>query len=384
MKKIKKLMLWYYMFNKRLLHRYSFLLILLLIPILVPVAKIALSEDSSILKVALVANESKAAEEIIDSLMKEKSVIKYVIFDSVEEARDAVNKQKTDVAWIFSQNFDEELKEFACDRSKKPIISVVEREDNIAQKLSRIRLFGGVFPKLSFEMFKNFIYENILDPDEIPEKYLLNYYNTDSADGDVVKIKVHNDQGAVSNNNYLTSPFRGILSILIIFAGISGAMMFLSDQASGMYDWLSPRKRLIPALGLTMASVSMTSVLVFIALLISGFVENIWVEILAILLFVGASTLFSTLFAVLFQSAGKLGALTPFLILLMLILCPIFFSIDGVKGITMLLPPYYYLNAIGDSKFLLYMFIYDIALFLLVITLNFIINKRARNISYLG
>ena len=65
MKKLKKLMLWYHMFNKRLLHKYSFILILVLVPILVPIAKLAMSEDSSILKVALVSNESKSAEEIV-------------------------------------------------------------------------------------------------------------------------------------------------------------------------------------------------------------------------------------------------------------------------------------------------------------------------------
>ena len=384
MKKLKKLMLWYHMFNKRLLHRYSFILILVLIPILVPIAKLAMSEDSSILKVALVSNESKSAEEIIKSLSKEKSIIKYVVFDTEEAARKSVRTQETDAAWIFSENFDEELSEYAKDKNKKPIISVVEREDNIAQKLSRIQLFGSVFPHLSYELFEGFIYNNILSPDEIHERYLKNYYATDSADGDVVEIKTFNDQKTSSDSDYLTAPFRGILSILIIFAGISGAMMFLSDQISGKYDWLSPKKRIIPALGLSFSAASMTGLVVFLALIFSGFIKNLWIEIIAMILFIIASTLFSLFFAVVFRSAGKLGAMTPFLILLMIVLCPIFFSIDSLKAITMLLPPYYYLNAIADSKFLIYMVIYIIALYLIVSALNSILNNRARNSSYLG
>ncbi len=384
MKKFKNLMLWYYMFNKRLLHRYSFILILVLIPILVPALKIAMSGDSSILKVALVSNGSESAEEIISSLAEEKGVIKYIIYDTEEEAEKSVKLQKTDAAWIFGENFDEELKDYAKDKAKKPIISVIEREDNIAEKLSRIQLFGSVFPKLSYELFKDFVYNNVISPEEIPEKYLEKYYNTDSADGNIVEIKTFNDQRTSTDSNYLTAPFRGILSILIIFAGISGAMMFLSDQTAGKYDWLSPRKRIVPAVGLSLASVSLTSVVVFVALILSGFVKNIWIEILAMMLFVISATLFSMIFAVVFRSPGKLGALMPFLVLLMIVLCPIFFSIDAVNGITMLLPPYYYLNAINDSRFLLYMLIYNIALYLVVTALNCILNKRARHISYLG
>ncbi len=384
MKKLKKLMLWYHMFNKRLLHKYSFILILVLVPILVPVAKLAMSEDSSILKVALVSNESKSAEEIVKSLSNKKSIIKYIVFDTEEAARKSVRLQETDAAWIFSENFDEELSEYAKDRSKKPIISVVEREDNIAQKLSRIQLFGSVFPHLSYELFKGFIYKNILSPDEIPERYLKNYYATDSADGDVVEIKTFNDQRTNSDSDFLTAPFRGILSILIIFAGISGIMMFLTDQASGKYDWLTPKKRIIPAFGLCFSAVSMTGLVVFLALIFSGFIKNLLIEVIALFLFIIASTLFSLFFAVVFRSAGKLGAMTPFLILLMIVLCPIFFSIDVLKGITLLLPPYYYLNAIADSKFLIYMVIYIIALYLIVTALNCILNNRARNSSYLG
>ena len=383
MKKIKNLMLWYYMFSKRLLHRYSFLLILLLIPILIPVAKIAMSGESSILRVAIVGNGSESANEVINSLKSEKSVIKYVVYDNEDEAREAVRKQQTDVAWIFHENFDEELKEYAI-TGKKPVISVIEREDNISEKLSRIKLFGAVFPNLSYEMFEDFVYKNIATTNDIPKQYLARYYNTDSADGDVVKIETFKEKSTKLNDNYLTAPFRGILSILIVFAGLSGAMMFLSDQAAGMYDWMSTKKRIVPAFGLTLASVFMTSILVFLALAISGFLKNIWIELMAIILFVISATLFSTFFAMVFRSSAKLGAMTPFVILTMFILCPVFFSVDAARWISLLLPPYYYLNSINDGMYLIYMLIYNILLLGVTVIINSILNRRARNVSYLG
>ncbi len=383
MKKIKKLLIWYYMFNKRLFHKGSFLIILLLIPISLTLLNTAFKGDSGIMTIALSAeNENDTvSKEVLDYLLTKDSVLKFDLYSSPEKAEDAVRQNKADAAWLLDENFNRKLSLFASGERKKPFLTVVVRENSVPISLSNEVLFSSVFPKLSYESYKHFIYENVPLKDS-SEETLKNYYDKYMTDESLVKIVLLDSDKEVSDSkNFLLAPIRGILSLIVMLSGFAAAMYFLSDLQNGKYDWLSYKKRLYPAFASCLSAVSVSSAAVFLALVFSGMAENILRELLCLFMFSLSAAGFCLNLCTIFRSSGKLGALIPFLTITMLVLCPIFFSVNFLSWLKPIFPPYHYLNSLHNARFMWYMGLYFIISLALSFVINELLNKKERNIS---
>lgn len=79
-----------------------------------------------------------------------------------------------------------------------------------------------------------------------------------------------------------------------------------------------------------------------------------------------------------FRSPGKLGATIPGLIIVMGVMCPIFFNVNFLGWFRWFLPPYYYLNAITRADYILYMALYSVCSYILAYVLNILLNRNER------
>ncbi|MDE6186440.1 MAG: hypothetical protein K2G39_13590, partial [Lachnospiraceae bacterium] len=123
----------YFLLNKRLFKKYSFLVILCLVPGLVGGMNLLSQEESGIVRIALCLKnpEDELAAGIVDELMEKDSVLSYVLCEEEEEARRLVIDYEVDSAWLFSENFKSDLQKAAADKRCEPVVTVVEREDNV-------------------------------------------------------------------------------------------------------------------------------------------------------------------------------------------------------------------------------------------------------------
>ncbi len=375
---MRKMFLWYYMFTKRLFKRYSFIILLLIIPVLLPVAKIAMGNNGSMMNIALYSrNESDASKQVMDELLSQDSIISYKIYDSEDEAYSAVRKQKADAAWIFDENFEDKAKDFGSGKSKKPFVTVVQREESVSLKLSREKLYGAVYPLVSYGIFKEYVTESLIPDKDITDEELKTYYDDAYEYDSIIKMqKLDSKEEVKPSKSFLTMPLRGLMSLVIMLCGIASVMYFLNDRKDGKFDWMPPRKRIIPAFGSSLAAVAASSVAVFIGLAASGTFTNIWIELLAMLLYIASATGFCLVLCMLFKSSGKLGAMIPFFMISMLALCPIFFRMKILPYVGNLFPPYYYLYAIYDFKYCIQMIYYCLAVYPLAILINLCYNKN--------
>lgn len=383
MRKIKRLLMWYIMFSKRLFKRYSFIVILLMIPVLIPVAKTAMSEDSGMVTVALCMEDStdETAAEVIKTLTEEESVVRYRVFDEKDAAIEAVRKSEVDAVWIFSEDLRSKIEAFATRQSKKPFVDVIQREETTSLGLAREKLYGAMYSYIAFDVLKGYSYMKFTTPMELPERTLEQMYLGTDEYGDIINIKrLDSDEVVTLNKNFLTIPLRGLLSLVIMLCGMASAMYFIRDCAEGKFDWLSPKKRLAPAFGSCLAATSAASIAVFLALFISGIFESLGREVLSMFLYMIASAGFSLVLCVLFSSAGKLGATIPFFMIVMIVLCPIFFNLNFLKPIQHMLPPYYYLLSLYNDNYITYMLCYCIGIYVLVYILNLILANSKRRI----
>ena len=108
MKNIKRILFWYYILNKRMLKKISYLVILLLIPLLTFMITTSSHGESGFLTIALAAEEpdDPTAQRIIDRIDNDSQVIQYIHCDSVEDAESSVKTGKANFAWIINENID--------------------------------------------------------------------------------------------------------------------------------------------------------------------------------------------------------------------------------------------------------------------------------------
>ena len=139
------------MFTKRLLRHYSFVVILLMIPVLLPIADSVMSKDSSVFKVALSSqDESESAKKAIKRLCESDSIISYEVYDTEKEAEAAVRMQKADAAWVFVEDLDAKIELYASGKGVEPLVKIFEFGTDIRASLAREKLFGSIFPDISY------------------------------------------------------------------------------------------------------------------------------------------------------------------------------------------------------------------------------------------
>ena len=381
MKIMRDAWVWYRMFQKRLLKRWSFVIVLLLIPVSVLAMGVAMRGESGVLTVALCAeNPSDAlAQEMMDVFLSDDGIIRFRSAQTVSEAQQMVENKEADAAWIFSDRMSEKLQKFTSEAGdQEPLIRILEREDNISLQLSREMMFGKLYPYFSYGMYTNFVQTEITTK-ELSDSLLRTVYTGNDHRADIIAIEYLNE-GYVADNaavNYLNAPLRGLLSLLVMLGGLASAMYFLDDQEKGRYDWLPWQKRIFPAFGMCLSAVTLTSVVVLGAIFLSGTRSVLWVEFLSMFLYILMASGFCLLTALLFRSAGKLGATLPFFIIVMLSICPIFFNMKILPWVRILLPPNLYLHAVNEPKYLIYSVFYILCVYALAIICNRFRKQKA-------
>ncbi len=380
MTKLYKYRIWFFMLTKRLLHQWSFVILLCLIPVSVLLTNLAMSDESGIVHIMLCSedNDPKALAST-KTLLESDSIIRFSVCDSKDEAKKAVISHQVDAAWIFSKNYSEKIDNYV----KHPIsadaaITIIEREPSVALKIAIEKLFGTVYSDFSFSIYNNFVYSELVDEKTFPAETVKKYYETMENGNSIVTIERLDGKASSTNRQvtYLTAPIRGILSLMIVLCTLTAALYFLKEQAMGKFSWLPPTKRIIPALASCFSAACLSSVTVFISLLCSGLSTNILREVLSMFLLIISVTGFCCVFAVLFRSAGKFGAIIPSLIIIMLVLSPIFFNLKILKPIRLMLPLHYYLYSIYDSTYYLYTLLYCIATYTVAFVLNLLLSAR--------
>lgn len=376
MNKIIFALKWFYMLLKRLLKKPSFLIILLVAALIVPAAKTAMEKEKGILTIGLNFDKNdEHAVQIADKLKSEDSVIRYLTVDTTEEGKKLLSQCKIDALWSFKTPFDEKVDKYVTD--KKAFVQVYEREESVALQLSREKLYGAVYPYISYSLYKNYVYNNLADGKDVNETQIKNCYDAYETGDQLIQIcELYEHEKSTADDNYLLTPLRGMLSLVIMMCSLAAAMYFLQDENKGRYAWLAPSKKIIPAFGNCFAASTVSAIVVLAAIILANINISIFKEVYLMLLYAVSAALFCVILCMIFRYPLHLGVIITPLMMAMLILCPIFLNTKVLHFIRILLPPYYYLMSIYNAKYELYMILYCIAALSVAQVLNLTLKRN--------
>ncbi len=362
MKKIKKLLTWVWLLNKRLCRKPTFLVILLLIPLLVYGYGFMAGGDSGMVTIVLAQEgDDEIATDVIRDLMGSSQLILFAQADSAQDAVDQVAHGKADAAWIFPEDMTGRVADFVEDPDPdNAFIRVVQREEKVMLMLTREILSGKILDICAESVYLNFIRSELPEMDCLSDEELLELYDSTSLSGELFSYE-QTDGSKLDKeeaDSYLMTPVRGMLGVVIVLCGMATAMYYVHDTKIGTFAWLPVRLRPVAELGCQLVSVVDVTAVALISLLCVGMAGPVWQELLVLVLFSLCVAAFSMLLRRLCGSIRSLGVMMPLLVVVMLLICPVFFDLGQLRMAQFVFPPTYYVNAMYNSKYLLYMVAY--------------------------
>ena len=384
---MKRTCVFFGLFIKRLLKKPSFVLILLLMPLIVFAFRMILKQDSQTIDIALYTyDKSPEIRESIEELKNRKSTIGFYEAESEQEVREAVLTNRAECGFVFKKGYYNDL--LAGDVEDK--VTLYKNTKTTLDDLSKEIIFSEIFRRIgrvkvvNFLRDKNFYEDNGLnDGQKEIEEYLLAQYDSYINDGGAFKV-VYAGNGeerettieeALNDNSYLMRPVRGVLAMFMMMAALSGAVFRAIDEKQGVYKtlgyterpWINILTVFIPALLSGIAAL----VCLYIGGIargmengnaVTGFFKELGGVFVYILLLTGLANLLRSLIA----NEALLCSLLPMLTVVSLLGCNIFFNaatkVKGVEELRYLLPPDYYLEKTGSAGGVLLMLVITVVL----------------------
>lgn len=367
MKKCSQTLMWFLLLNKRLYKKAAFLIIMLLIPILVLGYSFVADDESGIITVALAKEGGDAlTDRIIDDLESSDSLIRFIECETPQNAENLVIAGKADSAWIFPDDLQTHIDAFVRNGGSQryAFVRVVERESNVALNLAREKLGGLLFDAASKTIYLDFARENSDALDALTDEELLAYYDEVNMTDTLFSYEyLSAERSETGASGYLLAPVRGLLAVVIVLSGLATAMYYMKDREVGTFSWLAEKKRPLAELGCQLISVLNISVIVTLSLALGGMTASFLRELAALILYALCTAAFSMTVRRLCGSQRVLGTLLPLLIVAMIAICPVFFDLSALRELQYLFPPTYYINAVYNGKYYLYMLLYTLAAF---------------------
>lgn len=356
---MKRIFLWLWLIIKRQLN-YKFVpvfLVLLPLSVLI-VSNIPRLNESSAPRVGLYLPDndalSAACADILTSGQYE--AIEYYIADSADELKNDISSKDTDCGYVFPENMTQIL----SSGNYRSSIALLASPSSVMDALSSEMVFNALFQCMGKEIALNYIKENsafaeiqkpALDYADRQFDYYVNgpatfhvefqTLDVSSQDADSPAVKEYN-----ANNSVF--PLRGILSILVYIAGMSGSVLWLSDRENGVFITVP---RAFSSAGRVLYP--LTSALLFafasvLSIIAQGGHKGVMHEISSMLVYVLLISIFSAFISCLIHKSRLLAALIPILALCSLVICPVFIDLSSympfIAIIRKLLLPSYYLT----------------------------------------
>lgn len=346
------------------------------LPILMLVMGNVAEKNREMLTIAVVneADPDEYVSSIIDKMTEKSGVLKYVFYDSPKEAETDLRNGRCDAVWIFPENFREEMKENAQAGVVGPVVKMLQRDQTAAVQLTKEQLSSFLYPVFSYENYKSYVI-NVLKITDVEEEELREQYDRALIKNDLFEMG-YLDGEIEEDNGYLVAPMRGIMALWLVLCGLAANMYELADEKNGVFSNIPPKKRWRTALCGQGVVLLDGAVIMMISLKLAGVFTVFGKEFLNLALFAGCTFLFCGIFRLIFRKAEIMGFSIPLLMAAMLVLCPVFLKIKGLRFLKILLPPYYYLNGVHNDHYRIEMILYIFAAGIMLIVGHLFSKKQ--------
>lgn len=361
----------YLLLLKRFFRKKSYILMLLLVPLMVFLLKEVGHGQDNIMSIGVyIPGDDESSQALRENLSDETGVIKYFFYDSAEELKNDVANQTLAEGWLVPEDLDFIVEQLASNEFPSERVQVIIRESGLSHLLGKEIICSRIYPSVAKKLLVNYmratVFQGDMSADQLAkiEKSFNSYGLSDS----LFKAS-YMDSSEMIDAPVILMPLRGILAMWLMLCGIATSMYYIEDQENGLFIWWHSKVSFLTDLGYYAVAFIAPSIIFEISLFYSGSFTTVAREISALLLYDLAIIFFSMLLRIIGSGKKFLGMITPVLIILSALLSPVFIDLKELRPIQKCCPAFHYLSSIHDSYYIGTLFIYTILLGCLAVLL---------------
>ncbi|MCI9163429.1 MAG: ABC transporter permease [Lachnospiraceae bacterium] len=347
--------MWFFLSCKRHLHRKSFLVILLLLPVGTFLIRGSQKEGEAGLDIAVCAEqgtEGSLEQQLAEALaerQEEKGLFRFYLCEDEQQVKDEVASRRAECGYVISEGLKEKLDRHDFKRS----IRVYSAPSTIAASLSSETVFAAMIEKYDPELFGQYVAEKLQEAGVEKEAGLL--YDKWRENGSTFHFTYEyvDRQGEATKEvpEAMVFPVRGIVAVYLFVIGLYSAAMSLADERRGLFLAVPYGSRSLCRMAAMGAPVFLAAVSGYLALLSGGTAWHMGFEMTALAFYGILVTGFSWAVRIACPREALVCCLIPFFLVGSLVFCPVFLDIGkyvpefGKLGNLFL--PQYYLKIFG-------------------------------------
>ena len=353
---MKKIILCNALFVKRGFKKISFIIILLLMPVLCYLFKSSIKTTDITIKVGIYNESSdETTANICNNLFTKYDSIVFEKCNNIKELNDKVASGEYECGYVFRADFSEKLN--SNDLNK--IVDIYTSPSTLTDSLTNEYVFSEIFTEYAFNQLTDYISsEKMFDINGIDEitslkAYLRPQYDYYLNSDDTFSFEYVNAENETIDNTGLISSYvllsiRGIIALFIMFAAFIGTFNLYSDYKTGAFSAFDKFTRPFCEMSEIFSLTLIACLSGLIGIHISGLSDGFALELMRLLAYSIICTIYCFVLHRILPTSFAFAALIPVLVLGSIIFCPIFFDITEIIPVTkyiswIFLPKYYFL-----------------------------------------
>lgn len=357
---MKRMGMWLLLMTKRLMKKPSFVIILVLLPVILIMYRFIIRQDSGTLRACLYVPEGSDSFTwaVAEGLVKDDSTAVFYLAPTEEDLYSDVIAGRAEAGYVFPKDLNQRLLKQNWSGAIKMVVSDTSQFAAFVNEIVTVELFEQMSEDLLADYLVNrsgiefnetelraFIRENLSKQDERGDVIELHY--RDFYTNEEIEAK------EVLEENYLTKPIRGTVALFVMLAGFAGLVFWFQDNAEGRFKVMSYEKRPVINYGSLLLPTLLAGTVGLVCILIAGLSINVFAEIGLMLLYCIFVTGVCEMIRMIVPSVNAICAVIPIFAIASYLCCPIILDLKKTVPVVVylrkILPPDYYLQAYNGT-----------------------------------
>lgn len=352
---MKRMGMWLLLMCKRLLKKPSFVIILVLLPVILLMYRFIISNDEGTLRAVIyVSDECDAlTKKVAKGLADMDCAVKFYMTSKEDDLYSDVIAGRAEVGYRFPKNLEERLIKANWDGVITMVVSDTSQYGGFVNEFVTAEIYKQLMEdwltdylvnksgmRFDEEAVRASIRESLVKLSETEEVFDVYYKDMNTSE--------ITERGEAEKENYLMKPIRGTVALFVLLAGLAGLVFWFQDSAEGRFKVMSYERRPFINYGSLLVPTLMAGVVGIVCILISGLSVGFVKETVRMLLYCLFVTGVCEVLRMLVPSVNAICAAIPIIAIGSYLCCPIIVDLKKLLPIVghlrAILPPDYYLQ----------------------------------------
>ena len=351
---MKRLLLCNTLLAKRSFKKFSFLVLLVMIPVLAILYKNNVSKNTSpnIMAGIYLEKDTPYVNSIIDRITSQFGSVEFEKCPDLETLQKRVVTGRYECGYYFGEDFEERL----MNSDLQSLITVYSSPATMTVALANEYVYSEIFREYVFHRLVDYISKDpVFDGHDLSDvkETLLPVYEGYIASDATFSFQFLNSESKITDNTQLYTSFslssvKGLLSMFVMFAGFMGVLNLYKDDHKGIFFAFTGNERTLSKMSEIFIMTFVAGIVVLITIYGCGISDGFLLETARLLVYDLACCVYLYIIYKITPNQFIFATMIPLLTLGSAVFCPVFADLSEIIPFIrylswVFLPKYYFI-----------------------------------------